>query len=141
MLRTENASPRIYGMFYKATVQAILLFGSETWNITTPMKNRLEGFHIRAAYRMVSTNKPHRMPGGEWRYPALTDVLKEAGLFTITYYVEIRRQTITSTLSIGQFLIFAWRGRDDVGPAPASIGGSKRWILMWQGLRVQLQAL
>ena len=58
VLRAENASPRVCGMFYKATVQAILLFGSETWNITTPMQNRLEGFHIRAAYRMVSTNKP-----------------------------------------------------------------------------------
>ena len=58
VLRAENAPPRVCGMFYKATVQAILLFGSETWNITTTMQSRLEGFHIRAAYRMVSTNKP-----------------------------------------------------------------------------------
>ena len=33
VLRSENASPRVSGMFYKATVQAVqavLLFGSET---------------------------------------------------------------------------------------------------------------
>ncbi|KAL7523456.1 hypothetical protein ACHAXR_000188, partial [Thalassiosira sp. AJA248-18] len=34
VLRAENASPRVCGMFYKATVQAVLLFGSETWNLT-----------------------------------------------------------------------------------------------------------
>ena len=31
MPMAENASSRIWVMFYKATVQAILLFGSETW--------------------------------------------------------------------------------------------------------------
>ena len=29
-LRAENVSARVCGMFYKATVQAVLLFGSET---------------------------------------------------------------------------------------------------------------
>ncbi len=31
-IRAENASPRVCGIFYKATVQSILLFGSKTWN-------------------------------------------------------------------------------------------------------------
>ena len=30
IIRAENASPRTCGIFYKATVQSILLFGSET---------------------------------------------------------------------------------------------------------------
>ena len=29
--RAENASPRACGMFYKATVQYVLLFGSKAW--------------------------------------------------------------------------------------------------------------
>ena len=29
VLRAENACPRVCGMFYKATVQSVLLFGSE----------------------------------------------------------------------------------------------------------------
>ena len=37
VLRAENASLRVCGMFFKATVQAILLFRSETWNITMTM--------------------------------------------------------------------------------------------------------
>ncbi len=33
VLRAENASPRTSGMFYKATVQAVLLYGSEMWSL------------------------------------------------------------------------------------------------------------
>mmetsp|Transcript_33167 Transcript_33167/g.71665 ORF Transcript_33167/g.71665 Transcript_33167/m.71665 type:complete len:140 (-) Transcript_33167:86-505(-) len=47
VLCSENAKPRVCGMFYKATVQAVLLFGSETWNVSTAMLARLEGFHIK----------------------------------------------------------------------------------------------
>jgi len=36
VLRAENASPRVCALFYKATVQAVLLFGSETWNMCCP---------------------------------------------------------------------------------------------------------
>ena len=50
MLRSENATPQVYGMFCKATAQAVLLFGSETWNVSPVMLARLEGFHIRAVY-------------------------------------------------------------------------------------------
>ena len=34
ILRAENASVRVCGMFYKATVQSVLLFGSETWMLS-----------------------------------------------------------------------------------------------------------
>ena len=37
VLRVENASPRVCGMFYKGTVQSMLLFGSETWCLTPPL--------------------------------------------------------------------------------------------------------
>ncbi len=35
MLRAENAVARTCGMFYKATVQAVLLYGSEAWNLSS----------------------------------------------------------------------------------------------------------
>ena len=65
VLRVENTSPRVYAMFYKATVQAVLLFGSETWNLTPTTMKWLNGFHIRAAYQMARTNKPQRNPNGK----------------------------------------------------------------------------
>ena len=49
VLRAEIASPKVSGVFYKATIQAVLLFGSEAWNLAPSGLACLEGFHLRAA--------------------------------------------------------------------------------------------
>ncbi len=49
VLRAENATPWVMGMFYKATVQMVLLFGAETWNLTERALKMLKGFHTKAA--------------------------------------------------------------------------------------------
>ena len=74
VLWAENASPRVCGMFYyyKATVQAVLLF-SEVWNLTPMVMERLEGFHIWSVYHMICTNKHRRIPNGNWEYPSSED--------------------------------------------------------------------
>ena len=82
-------------MFYKATVQAVLLFGSETWNLTPSSIKRLEGFHLQAA-RRITGKMPCKNPDGMWTYPLTEDVLEVAGLYTITHYVGVRRQTIAN---------------------------------------------
>ena len=94
VLRGENASPKVCGMFYRAVVQAVLLFGSETWNLSDSMFKLLEGFHIRAAWRMAREHKPRKGDGGEWIYPASEDVLEECGLKTMREYVDVRRNTV-----------------------------------------------
>ena len=97
LLRTENATPRACGMFYKATIQAVLLFGSETWNLTPTAIKQLEGFHVRAAWRMAKVNVPSRDPETDtWTYPTTKDVFEEVGLFSITHYIQVRRQTIAN---------------------------------------------
>jgi hypothetical protein len=94
-MRAENASPRVCGVFYKATVQSILLFGSETWNLSPVSLKRLEGFHIRAAWRMAG-KRPLKLPDGTWTYPNSTEVLDEVGLKTVAHYIGVRRQHIAS---------------------------------------------
>ena len=54
VLRADNVSARLNGMFYKATVQAVLLFGIETWVFAPTALQRLEGFHVKAARQMTS---------------------------------------------------------------------------------------
>ncbi len=95
MLRAENASPRMCGMFYKATVQAVVLYGSETWSLSPSSLKGLEGFHIWAAWRM-SGLWPEKKPNGSWTYPCLKDVLKAAGLETISHYMDVRQQTVAN---------------------------------------------
>ena len=62
VLRRENAPPRVSAKFYKAIVQSVLLYGNETWVMSLAAMVRLEGFHIRAAYRMAKEHMPQRGP-------------------------------------------------------------------------------
>ena len=94
-MRAENASPRVCGVFYKATVQSILLFGSETWNLSPVSLKSLEGFHIRAAWRMAG-KRPLKLPDGTWTYPNSTEVLDEVWLNTIAHYIGVRRQHVAN---------------------------------------------
>jgi hypothetical protein len=77
VLRAENVPPHIAAKFYKAVVQAVLLYGSETWVLSTTALASLEGFHIRAAYRMAVKHKPRGGPGHRWIFPKSKDVLEE----------------------------------------------------------------
>jgi hypothetical protein len=45
--------PWVSAKFYKAIVQSVLLYGSETWVLSPAVMARLKGFHIRRAYRMA----------------------------------------------------------------------------------------
>ena len=49
VLTWRGASRKVMGMFYKATVQAVLLFGAETWTLTQPLIRLLTSFHHRCA--------------------------------------------------------------------------------------------
>jgi len=75
-------------------VQAVLLFGSETWCMLTAALKSLERFHLWAVYRMTRVNKPRQGPNQMWKYPESAATLEEVGLYRIAHYVEVRRQTI-----------------------------------------------
>jgi hypothetical protein len=94
-IRSENESPYACGIFYKATVQSILLFGSETWNLSPLGLKLLEGFHIKAAWRMAG-KRPMKLPDGTWTYPNSAQVLKDVGLKTVAHYIAVRWQHIAN---------------------------------------------
>ena len=72
----------------------MLLFSSETWNLTLSALKKLEGFHTRCAWRMNRVNRPRKGPGGVWRYPSVAAALKETGLKTVEEYISLRRKTV-----------------------------------------------
>ena len=62
-------------MFYKALVQSIILFGSETWVVINPMITDLELFHHRAT-RWISGKIPYYLhKTDKWIYPPIDKVL------------------------------------------------------------------
>ena len=69
--------------FYKAIVQSVLLYGSETWVLSPAVMARLEGFHIHAAYRIAKEHTPRRGMNRQWIYPPSNKVLEECGMHMI----------------------------------------------------------
>ena len=46
MLRQEGADPTIPENFYRAVVQAVLLFGAKTWVLLAAMLQNIEGVQV-----------------------------------------------------------------------------------------------
>ena len=135
VLQAENTPPKVSAKFYKAVVQSVLLYGSETWNLTKTAMARLDGFHIRAAYRMAKTHKPRRGLNQVWVYPATEDVLKECGLHSIPHYLGVRRETIFSyVVDRPKSTRCAWRASGEGDRHRDSGGGSRRcaWTMEMQ---------
>ncbi len=94
VLQADITPPKVSAKFYKVVVQSVLLYGSKTWNLTKTTLAWLEGFHIRAAYRMATKHKPRRGLNQVWVYPATDNVLKECEMHSILHYIRVRRETI-----------------------------------------------
>ncbi len=111
VLRRENAPPRISAKFYKAIVQSVLLYGSETWVLSPAVMARLEGFHICAAYWMVKRHVPRRGPNLQRVYPSSEAVLEECGMHTIQHYIDVQRETIAKYV-VGRSIFAECQGAD-----------------------------
>jgi hypothetical protein len=88
VLRSENATPWVAAKFYKAVVQAVLLYGSETWNLTKAVLAQLEGFHVQAAYRVAQVHPPRWVARNRWVYPKTSDVLEKCSMATMQRYIQ-----------------------------------------------------
>ena len=93
LLRREGADPQISEMFYLAVLQAVLLFGAETWVLLTEMSRKLEGLHV-GFLRQVTGQKAKWQREGTWRSVAAADVIKESGTHTLLLYIDKRQATV-----------------------------------------------
>ena len=66
---------------YKVLVQAVIIFGSETWILTPHMGQTLVGFQHKVAQQLMG-KQTRRLPDGVWDYPPppLGEAIREAGL-------------------------------------------------------------
>jgi hypothetical protein len=116
ILRAEYASPKVCGVFYIEIVQAVLLFGSETWKLSPLSLKSLEGFHIRAA-RCMAGKMPTKNPDRTWTYPSSRDVLKAVGLQMIDHYIGARWETIARFIVDGPLFALCRDGNRKRGSA------------------------
>ena len=78
ILSREGAVPQVSAFFFKSVVQAIMLFGAETWVVTPRMVKALGVFQTQVAIQMTG-----RLPRGttdrRWRYTLTAAAREEAG--------------------------------------------------------------
>jgi hypothetical protein len=92
ILTWQGSTPKVMGYFYKLVCQAVLLYGCETWVITSTCLKKLESFHHRVA-RQISKCRIHIDPNtGEWIHPPIANALSIAGLLPLSKYIQKRRK-------------------------------------------------
>ena len=67
VMSREGEDPKVSGHFYTAVLQAVLLFGAETWLLTPRMEWDLDSFQHRVA-RRLTRRLLMRRGGGSWDY-------------------------------------------------------------------------
>ena len=125
VLCAENATPRVAAKFYKAVVQSVLLYRSETWNLTRAVLAQLEGFHVCAAYKMARKYKPRKGLFGKWNNPSTKDLLEECGLHLVEEYIQTH-WTMIAMYVVNRPLTWNARRRNaDEAQCRASGGGNR----------------
>ena len=98
ILSREGAEPKVLGHLFKAVVQAVLVFGAETW-VLTPRPERALGRFQHRVKRWITGRQPRRRGEGSWDYPPLETVMAEAGLEDIGVCVTRRQNTVAQYIA------------------------------------------
>jgi hypothetical protein len=93
LLTREGANPMSMGIFYKVIVQTVLLYGSESWVISSAQMKQLRSFHHRCA-RYIARRHIKQKEDGTWFHPPSHEVLEECGLLPIEDYIQKRKDTV-----------------------------------------------
>jgi hypothetical protein len=81
-------------MFYKAAVQTVLLYGSETWVLSPDMLAKLEAFHRRIAKCLTGRDVFYLRRERHRDCSPLGNTMKEAGLWPLEEYITRRRNRL-----------------------------------------------
>lgn len=93
VLKTEGANYRAMAVFYLTIVQAVLLYGTDSWTISKRNMLILDEFHKRAV-RHITERHILKERVGSWTYPNHDELLERCRLKLIEEYIKRRRWTL-----------------------------------------------
>ena len=124
ILKYEGANAKTMAKFYMATIQAILLYGSESWVLTKGHLRQLNSFHLRSV-RYMTGKHIRKKNNDSWDYPDHEDLLRKCQLQEIGHYIEKRRKTLDQYLRTHKMELM--HEADQIRTPPRSM----RKILWW----------
>ena len=92
MATKKGAPVRAQGILYNTVVQAVLLYGSDTWVVTGSMNNVIEILHHWVAIRSTGV-MTQRKTSRKWEWPLVAETLENAVLWPIKEYIQQRNAT------------------------------------------------
>ena len=92
ILSREGAKPWVSGLFFKAVIQVVLIFGADTWMVTPHMGKALGGFQTQVAIRMT-VQLLWKTTDGTWRYSSAAAAREAAGFLNMEEYIRWRQNT------------------------------------------------
>ena len=91
--------PAISSKFYRAVIQAVILFVAETWVLLDPMEQRIEGVCV-GFLRQVTKLKGKRLNDGLWRKVSANKVLQEVGKQPLQICLDRRHAIVTEWVAL-----------------------------------------
>ena len=103
LLQMEGADSLVSAMFYRELMQAVLIFGLETWFLLALMSKNLERLHV-GFLRKVAGSIAKRQRGRTWRSVAAVSVLKEAVTQTLGTYIDKWKSKVADWVELSPIL-------------------------------------
>ena len=128
ILKREGADAKCMGRFYLVIVQAVLLYGADSWSISSRNMGKLRSFHNRTV-RCITGD--HIVKNGDtWTYPNHNKLLKKAKLLPISTYIDRRRGTLRKYLELNRndLLATAMRTKPHCYDANKILWWKQQWI-------------
>jgi hypothetical protein len=97
ILKREGANAKTMAKIYMAVVQAVLLYGADSWAVSDKNLRKLRTFHHRAI-RYMTGKHIKKLTDEVWEYPDHNSLERECGLFPIEIYLERKRGTLRAYL-------------------------------------------
>ena len=110
------------GNVFKAVVQQVLLFGTETWVVMPRMEQALSSF-MHGAARRITGRQPRQGWDSKWLYPSLEGAMKEAGFKDIRTSINNRQNTVAQYIETRLLL--------DLYECTNQIGGERVAMRWW----------
>ena len=83
---------------FRAVVQAVLIFGDETWFLNPRMERTLSSFQHMVVWQLTGRHT-RRREEGSWKYPPLVAAMAEADFEEIGVYVTRIQNTVAQYIA------------------------------------------
>lgn len=98
ILKQDGADPPTMAKIYRAVIQAVLLYGAESWTVSDANLRKLRAFHHQAV-RYMTGDHIWKLKNDEWEYPDHNELREKCGVLRIEEYIEKRRENLRTFLT------------------------------------------